>query len=199
MESGIFDRIVVSTNDFEIARVSESQGIEVPFLRKEANDDISPVSMATITAVKQAQDHWKEVYDVVVQLMPNCPVRGNLEILDSYHYFVKATVDFQISCFRYGFMNPWWAARLDANFKPEFIFPESLKSRSQDLPELYCPTGAIWIAKIYALLRDKTFYGRDHIFYPIDWKAAVDIDDWSDVEFAEAAFNLKKSEIAAED
>lgn len=44
-------------------------------------------------------------------------------------------------------------------------------------------------------MRDKSFYGRDHIFFPIDWKTAVDIDNYEDIEFAKAIFNILQKEI----
>lgn len=189
-ESSLFDRIVVSTDDVEIAKVAVSVGIEVPFLRQEANDDLTPVSLATIAAIKQAQDYWNEEYDVVIQLMANCPIRGSRDITQSYNHFIESSANFQLSCFKFGWMNPWWAAKLDQSFTPEFIFPDALKKRSQDLPDLFCPTGAIWIARTKQLLEDKTFYGQGLTFHAIDWKAAVDIDNYEDVEFAEAVFTV---------
>jgi CMP-N-acetylneuraminic acid synthetase len=193
LKSEIFDRILVSTDDEKILKVAEDYGINVPFLRNDANDDVTPVSMATFTAVKQAQEYWNEEYDVVVQLMANCPIRGSKEIRDSYNHFMENNAGFQISCFKFEFMNPWWAAKLDTNSKPEFIFPEALKTRSQDLPPLYCPTGAIWIARVKELMKVKTFYGPDHIFYPISWKAATDIDNYEDIEFAKVVFQLEQN------
>jgi N-acylneuraminate cytidylyltransferase len=189
-ESGIFDRIIVSTDDTEIAQATESLGIEVPFLRKDANDDIAPVSLATISAIHQAQEYWNEEYENVIQLMANCPIRRSRDIVSSYEHFINTKVNYQLSCFKFGWMNPWWAIKLDENLRPDFIFPEAMKTRSQDLPELFCPTGAIWIARVDQLLIDKTFYGQGHTFYPIDWKAAVDIDNYEDVDFAKVIFNM---------
>ena len=59
-----------------------------------------------------------------------------------------------------------------------------MKRRSQDLPDLYCPTGAIWIAKTKDLIRSKTFYGEGYCFEEINWINAIDIDDYEDLEFA---------------
>ena len=67
----------------------------------------------------------------------------------------------------------------------EFMFPKALTMRSQDLDDLYCPTGSIWMAKLSNLVKEGTFYGKDHRFSQIPWKSAVDIDDWSDLEFAQ--------------
>ena len=98
-------------------------------------------------------------YDNVVQLMANCPLRGTQDIRNSFNNFLSKKLEFQISSFKFGWMNPWWSVKISETGKPIPIFPESLKTRSQDLPDLYCPTGAIWIAKVPALLRANTFYG----------------------------------------
>jgi CMP-N-acetylneuraminic acid synthetase len=202
LRAGIFQRIVVSTDDEKIAAVATECGIDVPFLRGEASDDISPVSIATISALKQAGKFWNEEYDIVVQLMANCPLRGSGDIVEAYNNFIDNNFNFQLSAFKFGWMNPWWATRLDSSQKPEFIFPEALKKRSQDLEELYCPTGAIWIARVDKLLKETTFYGNEYRFFPLDWKAAVDIDNYEDVEFAEMIFALlhrKKYQISSEE
>ena len=186
--SDIFDKIIVSTDDSEIAGIAERYGIEVPFYRNRANDDVTPVSIATIEALNQAQEYWNEKYDVVVQLMANCPLRGPREIEASFDHFNEKKINFQLSCFKFNFMNPWWAFKLTGDLQPDYIFKNTLRERSQDLPDLYCPTGAIWIADTKALLSERSFYGSGHIFFPIDWKAAVDIDGPEDLEFASIVF-----------
>lgn len=189
-ESAIFDRILVSTDDEEVAAIARQWGAEAPFLRAEAHDDHAPVTMATLHAISQAQNHFTEEYDVVVQLMPNCPLRKGVHIKDACERFFERDGAFQLSCFKFGWMNPWWAMSLDEKGHPAPLFPEALKKRSQDLEKLYCPSGAIWIAKVSALRESCTFYGPAHIFHPIDWKAAVDIDDLEDLEMAKALYQM---------
>lgn len=185
-DSKLFDRIIVSTDDEKIVEVSRKYGAEVPFLRTEKADDHSPVSQATLFALMQAEKHFAENYEIVVQLMANCPLRDSGDIIDAYNNFNKQKADFQISCFKYGFMNPWWAATLDDKGHAEKIFPEEADGikRSQDLPKLYCPTGAIWIAKSTALKQAGTFYGKNYIMHPMPWDKAVDIDDNDDLKLA---------------
>lgn len=191
IESSRFDRVLVSTDDAEISEISRSWGAEVPFLRERAADDYSPVSLATIAALHQAMEYWQERYLNVVQLMPNCPLRGAADIRDAMSAFDQTSADFQISCFRFGWMNPWWAVTLDQEGNPQSKFPEAQTARSQDLPPLYCPTGAIWIAKAAALANSQTFYGPNHRFRPMPWTSAVDIDDFEDLEFARAVFSMQ--------
>jgi CMP-N-acetylneuraminic acid synthetase len=98
--------------------------------------------------------------------------------------FQLRRLNYQISCFRFSWMNPWWAAKLDQNMVPTQLFPDAIGMRSQDLDHLYCPTGAIWIANRDALLEAGTFYGPDHRYWPMDWQGAVDIDDMNDFNMA---------------
>lgn len=185
-ESKLFDRILVSTDDAAIAEVAINAGAEVPFLRTNYADDYASVSEATIFALQQAMDHWQEEYEVVVQLMANCPLRTSADIQSLVSKFEAKKRTAQISCFEYGWMNPWWAAMINDEGRPTQVFSETLTHRSQDLPKLYCPTGAIWISTVKALLAHQTFYSPDHTFESIPLKSAMDIDDYEDLKMANA-------------
>lgn len=191
-QSNLFDKIVVSTDCEKIAEVAIKFGAEVPFLRMDKSDDISPISEATIVTLNQIEKELGLNYDNVVQLMANCPLRHSQDIVNSFNNFINNNLNFQISSFKYGWMNPWWAFKI-ADKKPVAMFPEALKTRSQDLPQLFCPTGAIWIAKVDELKKTNTFYGADYQLCEIDWTSAVDIDDESDLQMAKAVFMLKQN------
>lgn len=192
LQSSQFQRVLVSTDDPEIAEIGRSFGAEVPFLRDTAADGITPSSEAALAALYQAEHYWNENYDCVTQLMANCPLRDQHDIAKAVNNFSQRQADAQISCFRFGWMNPWWAVELNETQRPKQIFPEAIKKRSQDLPPLFCPTGAIWIGKTDNLKKNKTFYSGDYIFHPINWISALDIDDAEDLEMAKACFLLKQ-------
>ena len=191
LESDCFNRVLVSTDDSDIAEASRAHGAEVPFLRLENADDHSPISEATLSALAQAEAHWGESYETVVQLMANCPLRGAEDIRQAVAAFDGRSARYQISSFKYGWMNPWWAAKLDGNGTPEHVFPEAMTKRSQDLDDLYCPTGAVWIAGAQALKQAGTFYGEGYVFENMPWTSAVDIDDYEDLEMAKAVFLMQ--------
>jgi N-acylneuraminate cytidylyltransferase len=195
IESGCFDRVLVSTDDSTIAEVSRSCGAEVPFLRMDKADDFSPVSEATLYALAQAEAHWNESYETVVQLMANCPLRDADDILKAVSAFYGRTARFQISSFKFGWMNPWWSVKLDEDGIPQRLFPATGSRRSQDLETLYCPTGAIWIADSAALKREGTFYGEGHVFENMHWTSAVDIDDYEDLAMAKAVYIVRKQSV----
>ena len=191
LRSDCFETVLVSTDSEEIAEIGRSAGAAVPFLRQERNDDYSPVSEATVSALRQAEDHWGNSYDVVTQLMANCPLRDEIDIKNAMTTFLEDGREFQISCFRSGWVNPWWAMTLDEDGMPTPLFADALTQRSQDMPELFCPTGAIWMARRTPLLEANTFYGDGYRLFPISWNSAVDIDDADDLAFAEAAATVK--------
>ena len=120
--------------------------------------------------------------------MANCPLRDSDDVKASVQNFINREAVAQISCFRFGWMNPWWAAKLNDQGSPDYLFPEARIARSQDLPPLYCPSGAIWIARVPDFKAEETFYMPDHIFYPLSWMSAMDIDDAEDLEMAKACF-----------
>lgn len=190
LKSGIFDRVILSTDSLEIAKVGETFGVEVPFLRAGFSDDYSSSSLATISAIKQASEYFNESYEVVAQLMPNCPIRNEFDISNHYNYFFNKQSDFQISYFEFGWMNPWWAIKKDSDKKHTWLFPDIMNQRSQDLPQLFCPTGAIWIAKVEKLFEEQTFYGSGHSYCNLSWQSAVDIDTYEDLNFAKAIFQM---------
>lgn len=186
LDAALFDRVVVSTDDEEIARIARASGAEVPFLRTRFHDDFAPASKVTVDLLRELKARDNQDFDVVVQLMANCPLRDSTHIRASYANFERHNLRFQVSCCRYGWLNPWWAHQRgpDDSYTP--LFPDQLKQRSQDLPPLYCPSGAVWIARTSALLEDETFYGKGYGLFPIDWRASIDIDDIEDLELARA-------------
>jgi pseudaminic acid cytidylyltransferase len=194
-ESGLFERVVVSTDSQEIAQVAQRHGAEVPFLRDEKlADDFTPVSSATADALLRL-DPVGDKFGYVAQLMPCCPLRTALDVNESYAQFQKTGAGSQISVVRYGWQNPWWAMRQNAQHELEPVFEEQITARSQDLPELFCPTGAIWWARTGVLRRTKTFHSKDRTGWEIPWQRGIDIDTFEDWAMAEVLFRLSLLEV----
>lgn len=193
LQSAQYDHVLVSTDDPEIAEIARAFGAEVPFLRDSAADDFTPSSEATLAALMQAEQYWGENFDIVSQLMANCPLRDAEDITAAVQNFTTRGAESQICSFRFGWMNPWWAVKLDEQGRPDYLFPEARGARSQDLPPLYCPSGAIWVACGPVLKSAKTFYTSNHIFHSLSWMSAMDIDDIDDLEMAKACYLIKKN------
>src|SRR5579862_72332 len=185
--SQLFHRVIVSTDSEDIAMVARTHGAEVPFFRSaEISDDLTPVSAATADALEKLDPDGSQ-YRFVAQLMANCPLRTAEDVAASHKQFSETGADTQISVVRYGWQNPWWAMRRDSsNFSLEPLFPREMTARSQDLPELFCPTGAIWWGKSTVVREQKTFHIPGSTGWEITWQHGVDIDTPEDMAFAEA-------------
>jgi CMP-N-acetylneuraminic acid synthetase len=186
LQSNIFDKVYVSTDDFEIATTAIYYGADF-ILREGYSDDQTTVQQATIHTLKEIKKKRNESYDIVVQLMACCPLRTSRCIQESYWWFTHAKTDFQLSCVEFDFMNPWWAVKLNDGV-PTPLFPKALKMRSQDLEKLYCVTGAIWIANVEALYKQGTFYGEGYQMKPLPFIHSIDIDDYKDLKLAESLY-----------
>ena len=75
--------------------------------------------------------------------------------------------------------------RRDEKFTLEPVFKDSITQRSQDLPELFCPTGAIWWANAEVLRREGTYHVANRTGWEIPWERGVDIDTEDDWAMAE--------------
>ena len=130
-----FDEVVVSTDCEETAEIS-LQFASVPFLRETDFDDITPVSKATINYTSKLESFYKKPISTVTQLMANCPLRNSTDIIEFLDDYQSMNVDFLLSSFKFGWMNPWWAFNLNGNNENTFLFPKALSERSQDQENL---------------------------------------------------------------
>lgn len=190
LNSCVFDAVIVSTDGREIADAAIAAGAEVPFLRTKAADEMAPSSEATIHTLRQLAQVGRH-FSTVVQLLPTCPLRTGEDIGSALDFLSARNAHFVISCVRFGWTNPWWAAALEDDGQPRWIHPEGRTKRSQDLPPLYAPSGAIWLARRESLLRSGTFYGPGHLFWELPWSHAVDIDTTEDLELASALLEAR--------
>jgi CMP-N-acetylneuraminic acid synthetase len=182
---GAFDRVIVSTDNDDIARTAQDAGAEIPFIRSSTlADDLTPVSAATADALDRL-DPDDLHFASVCQLMANCPLRTAEDIRSSYQAFCAGRVDAQLSVTRFGSLNPLWAMRIDERRRLTPLFDAQATARSQDLPDLVCPTGAVWWAKAGVLRRERTYHVPGRTGWVIPWPRGLDIDTEDDWRLAE--------------
>lgn len=193
-ESGIFDKILVSTDSAKVAKVAEQKGVRVPFLRDRFADDFSPVSSATAYTLETYREINGQLGEgVVVQAMPTCPFLTSKTITDFYvNYLSLHQVDSLISCtkasplVRFGFelMEGGLPAYLDKKLDPI--------SRTQDYPPVFLPSGALWMSSITNILKTKSFYSGSVQFCEISFWEGFDIDTPEELELAQALASTRE-------
>ena len=192
VESGVFTRVIVSTDDEEVAQISRRSGAEVPFMRSSTLADNHTASSAVTADALQRLDPSGSLYVYVAQLLPTSPLRNVSDVRDSFQQLLATNTPAQISITTFGWLYPWWALERDAQLHITPLFPEAAKKRSQDLPPLFGPVGAIWWAKAESLRQTRDFYMPGHTGWEIPWERAIDIDTEDDWRLAEL---LKQSRV----
>ena len=175
------DRVVVSTDDLEIADVAKTCGAEVPFLRPgELATDEAP----GIATVFHALEQMPHVRDVLL-LQPTSPLRNTADI--------EGIVDLRNSTGRESAVSvtpaskhPAWMYGLTDNQHLEPLLPLDVAYSRQQLPPAYLLNGALYLASRAFLLKERRFIVSDTVGYVMPIERSVDIDtplDWRWAEF----------------
>lgn len=194
LDSGCFDRVVVSTDDDEIAVVARQQGAEVPFVRpSELSDDHA----GTIPVIRHAIEWFNERGEVPVQvccIYATAPfvraedIRRGLDILTS------AGSDYAFSVTSYPFPIQR-AIRVTAQGRVEMFSPEHFNVRSQDLEQSYHDAGQFYWGRAAAWLAGKVIFGLHAAAVQLPRYRVQDIDtaeDWQMAEYLFRVFNLER-------
>ena len=187
LNSGVFDRVFVSTDSEKYAEIARQAGAWVPFLRDKFADDFSTLAMVVNHEIKRIEEYTKDRFDNVSSLQVTCPLRDARDIQEVYRFFEENDYDSVLTCFKFGFMNPWWAFSMNEDKTASFLNSSPAKSRSQDNSDLYCPSGAIAISKI-----NRTGKAYTTHYYAMPWQKMIDIDNAEDIQMAEVIYKMKE-------
>jgi N-acylneuraminate cytidylyltransferase len=180
--SGLFDRIVVSTDDEEIAGVARSFGAEVPFVRPpELSDDHTGTTGVVAHAIRALGCENLTAVCCIYATAPfirDADIKRGLELLESGNWqYVFAATSFPAPVYR--------SFRQSASGGLEMLFPQYFSTRSQDLPEALHDAGQFYWGRPEAWLScAKTFDALSTVVLLPRWRVH-DIDSEEDWKRAE--------------
>lgn len=191
INSGCFDKVIISTDDAEIADISRALGAEVPFIRP---DSISDDFSTTLDVIKHALDWYKQnnrgitkvccIYATAPFITPEALQKG-LATLNS------ADLDYAFSATNYAFPIQR-ALKITSQNTVEMFQPEHLSTRSQDLEEAYHDAGQFYWGTAAAFINRKPFFSPRAKAVLLPRKYVQDIDTQEDWVLAEALFKVLK-------
>ncbi|OOM77935.1 N-acylneuraminate cytidylyltransferase [Clostridium puniceum] len=184
-KSKYIDRIMVSTEDQEIAEISDEFGAEVPYLRpKELAQDDSKAVDCVIHLLNQLKSNENYIPDYVCLLQCTSPLRTADDIDGTICKSINAGMDGAVSICE-AEVNPYWTNVFDGD-KLKYFLEEGKKiSRRQDLPKVYRLNGAVYVIKTDVFLSNKTFETENITGYVMNNESSIDIDTEIDFQFAE--------------
>ena len=184
VQSGIFEKVIVSSDAAEIGRVAEWYGAEFIQRPPQLATDTAK-SIDAVTHVLRTLASTGSSPDTLCQVLPNCPLVTSADIIEHERLFREARRSFQISVVTYRCVYPEWAMVEDRDGHGRWRFGPEFLVRSQELGRTFCPTGAVWWARRTDLLAQDTFYGSPYHLAEMDANRGVDIDDEQDLRLAE--------------
>lgn len=187
MDSGCFDRIVVSTDNPEIARVAREYGAEVPFMRPaELSDDLTSTAPVAAHALRWLMDNGSSFVHACC-IYPTAPLIRAADLTAAHALLADSDADYVFSATRFQFPVQR-ALKLDAHGGVEPMFPESIDARSQDLAEAWHDAGQFYWGKTDAFLAMRPDFSPASRIFPLPHWRVQDIDTEEDWRRAELLF-----------
>lgn len=187
-EAGVFDEVLVSTDDAEIAAVARAAGGRVPWLRPAELSTDAATSAAVLQHALAAHESSHGEVDAVVLLQPTSPLRRAEAIRAAVAQFRADPQRRSVVSVSPAAPHPAWAFTLDGATMTPYAGWELLGLRSQDLPPAYVLNGAIYVLPAETVREGGPLLRPGLQAYVMaDAEAAVDIDtelDWELAEFA---------------
>jgi len=194
-ETGLFDRIIVSTDSEEIADIAREYGAEVPFTRPaELSDDFAGTVPVLLHALNWLIDHGCDtdyfccIYATAPFIKP-ASIKKGLDLIKTKN----ATATFSVTTFPYPISR---SLKIGETGRIEMFWPEHENSRSNDLPEAYHDAGQFYWGNTEKFIKEKTFFSADAAAIIIPRYLVQDIDTPEDWETAEKMYLVLQMDIS---
>jgi CMP-N,N'-diacetyllegionaminic acid synthase len=181
LEASAVRRVIVSTDDPEIASVAKEWGADVPFLR--------PAHLATdearsVDVVAHVLESLDPMPGAIILMQPTSPLRAPEDVDGAARLFEKNGASAVVSVTRLD--HPLeWVRRIGAG--GELIpYVANKVERSQDAEELYVLNGALYVIGAETLLRERTFAPAGTLAYPMPPERSLDVDEPWQLRVADA-------------
>ena len=180
-KSKYISKLILSSEDDEIINVAKEYGCEVPFKRPvELAQDNTPGIDAILHAIEQCPG-----YDYIILLQPTSPLRTSEDIDDFISYFINQNVNACVSVCEPS-KSPYWMYQLNnQNDLIPLLTEHGSANRRQDLPKVFALNGALYIANIEWLMKNKNFVTDETVGYIMPTNKSYDIDTIEDFMICE--------------
>ena len=192
LESKLFDKIIVTTDDEEIASIAKKYGADVPFIRpKELSDDFTGTGDVVKHALEWLQETG-ETFELACTIYATAPLLQPKYLIEGYNALKNSTA---INAFSATSM-PFPIQRtfkVNHEGRCEMFTPEHYMTRSQDLEEAYQDAGQFYWTKVDQT-SDEIMFGKDSIPVILPRHLAQDIDTLEDWQRAEIMYKVMKEQ-----
>lgn len=187
LESGVFDEVMVSTDDKEIAEIAMAYGAKVPFYRSEATSNDFATTKEVLEEVLEEYEKRGEKFDAFCCIYPTAPFLKKDRLAAAMELLETGDSDKVFPVVAFSF--PPQRAVVERDGRLVFQYPEYMYARSQDLEKQYHDVGQFYCFKT-ASFYEHEFWAGKIIPLEISEMEVQDIDNQTDWEIAEMKWQI---------
>jgi pseudaminic acid cytidylyltransferase len=189
LESGLFEEVMVSTDDEEIAKLASAFGAKVPFVRSAENANDMATTSAVLAEVLDTYSNQGEFFDSACCLYACAPLINAQLLKDAHQRLMQDDFDCVVPLLPFSFPI-WRSVTMDDNQQVKMIWPENMNKRSQDLPTAFHDAGQFYFFKTKPFLNSKDLWRGKVGGIQLNEMQAQDIDTMDDWHIAEVKYKL---------
>ena len=188
LASGVFDEVMVSTDDEEIAEIAKKFGAKVPFFRSEKTANDFATTVDVIEEVLNTYKDRGEEFDIFCCIYPTAPFITAKRLKDAVEQLSASDADSLIPVVRFSY--PPQRAMEIHDGKLVFRQPENLSKRSQDLEPHFHDAGQFYVVRSESFFKNHGIMVGDILPMELSELEVQDIDNEVDWKLAELKYNL---------
>lgn len=192
LKSGLFDEVMVSTDDEEIATISKDFGAKVPFMRSIQNSNDFAGTFEVIEEVVKEYLNRGLVFEEICCIYPCTPLLQVEDLSIAFHKLIQGAYSSVYPVVSYS--TPIQRALTISDEKLEYVNPEHRFTRSQDLEKNHFDPGQFYWMKTDAVIQQKSIFTNNTGYIILDELFVQDIDNETDWKLAELKYKLLKTE-----
>lgn len=191
LKSGIFDEVMVSTDDEEIASIARQYGAKVPFMRSKDTANDYATTADVINEVLACYSASGKDFDTVTCIYSTAPFVTSQRILEAFGK-LNSSIDSVFTMVQYSY--PPQRALHEINGLVTMVHPEYKLSRSQDLEPIYHDAGQFYISTVQSFRNANGFWGENTTGIILSELEVQDLDTPTDWALAEMKYKLKSKQ-----
>lgn len=189
INSKLFDEVMVSTDDHDIAEIAVSYGAKVPFIRSEKNANDFATTIDVIKEVISSYEKLERKFKYASCIYPCTPLLSKQRLSESFYLLEKKNLDCVFPIIKYGFPIQR-AVRLNDKGLIEMFQPEHLTTRSQDLENSFHDAGQFYSFNVNNLVSKQKLLTELTGYIEVSEMEAQDIDNLVDWQLAELKYKI---------
>jgi len=191
LSSGVFDEVMVSTDDVEIAEIAKKYGAKVPFFRSpELSNDMAMTAPVLVEVLNEYKKRGQE-FDYGCCIYPCAPFINSQKIKEGLDLMIEKNADSAIPVVQFSYPIQR-ALKIEEN-KLSMILPENMNVRSQDLMPTYHDIGQYYCFKIESFLAEPNLFSKNTVPIITTESEVQDIDTEEDWKIAEMKYRILKN------